>query len=171
MGSAARAKEAAMKHGLSTAERLEWYSHPEPNSGCILWHGHYDWGGYARINLPVPGGNHVYKAHRVAWQVKNGPIPAGMHLCHKCDNRGCINPDHLFLGSNAENMADKVAKGRQARGEKMRVNKLTASQVMEIYNMEGSTRQIAAKVGIGKSQVHLIKSGQGWRHLHEKNTK
>lgn len=61
-----------------------------------------------------------WRAHRYAWFIANGPIPPGMNVCHKCDNRECINPDHLFLGTQTDNHRDMEAKGRQSRGEKHR---------------------------------------------------
>lgn len=84
--------------------------HPEALSGCWLWHGCVDEanGNYGR----VAGGS----AHRKSWALVNGPIPAGMCVCHRCDVRLCVNPGHLFLGTHADNQADKVAKGRQAKG-------------------------------------------------------
>ncbi|WP_223643966.1 HNH endonuclease [Corallococcus sp. EGB] len=63
-------------------------------------------------------GKHL-RAHRVAWELTNGPIPEGVLVCHHCDNPGCVRPDHLFLGSNADNNADRDSKGRQARGAKV----------------------------------------------------
>jgi hypothetical protein len=93
---------------------------PEPNSGCWLWTAHCDRQGYGTLTaMPeesAKGKRWPFMAHRISFEQFRGPIPEGMCVLHKCDVPSCVNPDHLFLGSNADNMADKVAKGRQARG-------------------------------------------------------
>jgi hypothetical protein len=91
------------------AERLEKYSIPEPNSGCLLWFGGQALG-YGL--LKKEGTRKMVKAHRVAWELDNGPVPEGLFVLHRCDTRCCINTDHLFLGTLSDNMRDCVAKGR-----------------------------------------------------------
>jgi hypothetical protein len=82
---------------------------PEPMSGCWLWLASVTAGGYGQIGYQ---GRQAY-AHRVSWALHNGPIPEGMSVLHRCDVRCCINPTHLFLGNQADNMDDMRAKGRQ----------------------------------------------------------
>ncbi len=92
-------------------KRLRAYTKEDPKTGCHLWTGARDPGGYGRMGLP-----HTSRAaHRVAWEVANGPIPAGMHVLHSCDNPRCCNPEHLKLGTHAENMREKAEKGRAPR--------------------------------------------------------
>ena len=91
------------------AQRLDHYSMVEPTSGCRLWWGGTVRKGYGRLGVA----NRHWLAHRAAWFVANGPIPEGMLICHRCDVRACISPDHLFLGTHADNTADMMAKGRK----------------------------------------------------------
>lgn len=80
---------------------------PEPNSGCWLWTGNCYPNGYGQISIN-------YKsclAHRYSWTVKYGAIPDGLWVLHRCDVKKCVNPDHLFLGTNSDNQKDAIAKG------------------------------------------------------------
>jgi hypothetical protein len=95
--------------GLPLSERLS--RHSVVSDGCWGWSGKVNSSGYGIVFF---GGRWV-GAHRAAWVLANGEIPAELHVLHTCDNRKCTNPDHLFLGTNADNVADKVSKGRQHR--------------------------------------------------------
>lgn len=107
--------------------------------------------------------NGMLRAHRVSYELYVGEIPKGMQVLHKCDNPSCINPDHLFLGTNAENVIDKTKKGRSRLvdvlgGEQNERSKLTDKQVVDIRNDNRSTRKIAKEYGVGKSLIWSVKA-------------
>lgn len=93
--------------GASLAERLASRVVVNPETGCHVWSSTLSTGGYGRV---------LVSAHRLAWELAHGPIPGGLLVLHKCDNPPCCNPEHLFLGTIADNMADKIRKGRGRNG-------------------------------------------------------
>lgn len=136
------------------------------SDSCWTWSGHRDRQGYGELHHR----GMYLRAHRVAWQLMNGPIPDGLHVLHHCDNPPCVNPAHLFLGTNADNVADKTAKGRGrgGRGEAHRNAKLTADQVREIRELAASgltQREIAARYGVRHTAIGKILRGERWGHL------
>ena len=108
---------------------------------------------------------------RAAYQEFVAPIPDGMYVLHKCDNPACVNPDHLFLGTHADNMRDKVAKGRGYRpaGSKHHNAKLDEKKVREIKTRlalgEETGEAIAKQYGVSASVISGIKNGHHWRHV------
>jgi hypothetical protein len=107
------------------------------------------------------------KAHRVAWEHHNGPIPDGICVCHKCDVPNCVNPAHLFLGTISDNNRDMHRKGRAAVGERHGQAKLTEAQVLEIYRLKDTMNQtsIARKFGVTPSNICRMFSGEVWSSL------
>lgn len=110
------------------------------------------------------------RAHRVAWILTNGPIPDGLCVCHRCDNPGCMNPQHLFLATQEGNIQDRVQKGRSARprGEEINTAKITAKQAVEIRRRtdEGEVpARIAEDYPISRRMVAAIKNRENWRHV------
>jgi hypothetical protein len=97
--------------GWTLERRLAHYSRIDPISGCRIWHGAINDAGYGTLTL----NGRTQRAHRLAWSVEHGPIPDRTDVCHRCDERRCINPDHLFLDSHAANMADRWRKDRARR--------------------------------------------------------
>jgi hypothetical protein len=99
---------------------------------CWNWQRATQTKGYGSVGI---GGGKTALAHRVAYEITYGAIPEGMCVLHSCDNRLCVNPKHLFLGTNEDNVRDMVKKGRQARGEKNGRSKLTVRQVIKIREL------------------------------------
>lgn len=148
---------------LSTRTKLE------EASGCRLWTGHKTKYGYGRawhLGRQVP-------AHRLLYSIAFGPIRDGLFVCHKCDVRACVNPEHLFLGTLAENMADMKAKGRASkecipnRGEGNPSAKLTAADVLAIRaDISSATAQsLAAKYGVAPGHIFSIVKRKVWAHI------
>jgi hypothetical protein len=130
-------------------------------SGCWEWRDRLTHRGYGRFWLE----RRSTHAHRAAWVLFKGPIPNEMHVLHECDNRKCVNPSHLFLGTNADNHADKAAKGRAARGSANGASKLTADQVSNIKRARGSNVAVARLFGVHHSTIARIRTGAGWSHI------
>lgn len=133
-------------------------------SGCWLWMGGRDSWGYGSVRWK---GAHV-GVHRVAWELTNGAAPPGLHVLHACDVRACCNPKHLMLGTNAANIADKVAKARQARGERNGNAKLTVSIVREIRRQHAlgvPCATIAQRLGAKRTTVRDVAQRRRWNHV------
>lgn len=106
------------------------------------------------------------KAHRASYRLHKGEVPQGVFVCHRCDNPRCINPDHLFLGTPAENSADMAAKGRSTQGERQPLSKLNAAQVEEIRaRVDVAGRAFAKRFGVSEATVSMVRSGKTWRHV------
>lgn len=138
----------------SLAHRL-WAKSEPVASGCIVFTGYKDKLGYGYIGRGRRGEGNV-RAHRASWEVTYGPIPEGMFVCHRCDNPSCIRPEHLFLGTSAENVRDMLDKGRGARGAMLPHTKLTPAQVQDIrekYKSGVLQRELASEYGV--SQGHI----------------
>lgn len=148
------------------ADRLDAYSIPEPNSGCLLWFGN-ERAGYGRVPV-CTGSNKKKGAHVAAWELYHGrSVPEGMDVLHKCDVAGCIEPTHLFLGTHDDNMADKVAKGRAASmpGSQHPCAKLTEAKVARILVDPRTLKALAAEHNVSESTISLIRRRKTWRHV------
>ena len=142
-------------------EYIESRCAPEPNSGCWLW----------LLSLKVDGYGHAtfnskyIGAHRLAWIAFKGEIPDGLHVLHRCDTRCCVNPEHLFLGTNRDNIDDMLRKGRSRRGERHLDAKLTEEQVRAIRKDPRTHRELSAEYGVGYGVIGQIKRREIWKHV------
>lgn len=133
--------------------------------GCWLWTGCLCGNGYGAIRADRERYN--LRTHRVSYEIAYGPIPDGLHVLHKCDNPRCVNPDHLFLGTHQENMADKRRKGRDAanKGVANGRAKITDEHVRLIRAASGRQVDIGKQYGVSQTTVWKIKSRQSWGHV------
>ena len=120
-------------------------------------------GGYAQIGR----NRKVTKVHRHIFALTNNGIAEGMHILHKCDNPCCINPDHLFEGTNLDNMKDKMEKGRQpsTKGEQNGSAKLTAKDVREILKDDRRHVEVAKDYPICSAHICRIRKRKIWKHI------
>jgi hypothetical protein len=141
-------------------DRFLSFVSPVPVTGCWLWTGGARSDGYGGFS--VAGASEG--AHRFAYRFYKGEIASGLCVCHRCDVRVCVNPEHLFLGTPAENAADRSAKGRTARptGEKAPSAVLMEIEALSIYHDARPHQQIADDYGVDRYAVYAIKAGKTW---------
>jgi hypothetical protein len=132
--------------------------------GCHEWTGAKCEKGYGMFSVA----GKKMRAHRAAWFFEhNQYVPDNLLACHKCDNPSCVNPDHLFLGTNKQNSDDKFSKGREFyhRGEKAASSKLKEKDVIFILTKNFSTRDLSKKFGVCESTIRAIKRRENWKHI------
>ena len=139
-----------------------------PND-CWEWTGCKAWG-YGQFRFD----GSAKRAHRISWQIANGYIAPGTVVCHCCDNPSCVNPAHLFIGTHADNVADKMAKGRYRNGVSLGenhgghvVNEKDIQEIRSLYRNGGYTyADLAQRFHVSRMQIGRIVNRQAWRHLH-----
>lgn len=135
-----------------------------PNGDCWEWQGKRDQDGYGRFSVQ----NKAFKPHRFSYKLANGKLPEDLLVCHSCDNPPCVNPKHLFLGSNRDNMQDMVNKGRSLKGEANRVSKLNGGKVKFIRNLYKNgynCAQISRMFKMDSSTIGDIVNRKYWKHI------
>lgn len=148
--------------GRSCSLEERFWQYIEPSEDCWNWTGPRNDQGYGRLWLG-PTVKRFRVAHRFSWELHFGEIPDGLDVCHHCDNPACSRPDHLFLGTTLDNMADMVAKERGRSGKA----KLTEDQVREI-RLDYSTPMtiLATRYGLSPHAISAIRRGLSWKHVH-----
>lgn len=140
--------------------------------GCWEWQGSRTYKGYGSLER----GGRRWLAHRYAWLLSHGAIPGDMQVCHRCDNPRCVNPEHLFLGTQSTNQLDAVRKRRSAairRGEAHPSAKVSDEQIKEIrkrYRPRQNSRQLAAEYGVSQSLINHIAAGKFGRYATDVRT-
>jgi hypothetical protein len=129
---------------------------------CWLWQG-AEGGGWPGSRYGTIGKRY---AHRVMYEWTTGPILAGLHVLHSCDVKKCVNPRHLWAGTDADNMRDKVAKNRQYKGEAHWNTKFINEDILTILSDPRSQRIIAEQYGVHRQTIQKIKTKETWKHIH-----
>ena len=144
-----------------------WAVQPEPNSGCWLWNGSTHPRGYGQLSF----GHRVTKAHRLAWELKNGPLPAGKMALHRCNVRCCVNPDHIYPGTAADNTADmmRAGRGHSMPGAIHPKTHLTEQDVLRIrkdYWEDGVSRKMLRETyQLSRGGLDAIIYRKSWKHI------
>ena len=159
-------------HGLTELERLDKWTSVMPN-GCWRWMGSIksrnnrpqsEWHGQWRNKA-----GEIELTHRASWRIRVGEIPRNALVLHRCDNPRCVNPDHLFLGTQADNVADMWDKGRASpgisRGSDHGMSKLNEDLVREIRKSKETGPAIAARLEISTTTVYDVRNRRIWRHI------
>lgn len=144
-------------------KKEDFWDYVSKGSDCWEWQRGLTYKGYGTLRI----GNKVHKAHRLAYELAISEVPPGMCVCHRCDNPKCVKPEHLFLGTNQENTADRHRKGRdpKVRGEGHHRSKVTSDAVIDIRTKRLPQAEFAKLYGISTGGVAHIQKFRSWKHL------
>lgn len=144
------------------SEICRFMSHLEKTDSCWFWKGKISKSGYGVFNSKDA-------AHRTAYRLFNGEIPLTMNVCHSCDVKSCVNPEHLWIGSTKENMQDMVIKDRNPRGEEVHCSKLKnkdISEIRKLFKNNYTQSKIARLYGVTQSNIYYIVRNLSWTHIN-----
>ena len=133
----------------------------EQSGDCWIWKASKFKDGYGAITVGRKG----YRAHRVSYEAFKGPIPDGLQVCHRCDVRACVNPSHLFVGTQADNVHDAQRKKRHPYGEKVGNSKLTESDVKTIRESNLSHAALGRRFSVTAVCIQKARVRQTWKHI------
>lgn len=153
----ARRKGAEVRNSGITPEQRFW-SKVQKSDGCWEWQGQRNHKGYGEISI----NNKWLKAHRYSWSLANGSIPSGMQVCHTCDNRACVRPAHLFVGTNSDNQRDAVQKGR---GPSAKVSPSEVRAIRGLFGQGLTAREIGTRFGVSASVIQRIKDRKAYAYV------
>jgi hypothetical protein len=166
--------EILIRGSKPTPIEQRFWKHVQKTDTCWIWISAINEGKGNFIGTGVFGAwaeRTTKRAHRVSWEIHNGPIPVGLNVCHHCDNPICVRPDHLFLGTQLDNIRDAINKGRMCYvgcpGEKNNHAKLTVEQVIEIRRRAKTEPQnrLAKEFRVGAAQISNIVRMSSWKHV------
>jgi len=149
---------------VSLENKILKYSSPEAITGCILWFGPTS-RGYPRISLK----NKEYRVSRYLYEKTHGNCINDLNVCHTCDNPLCVNPDHFFIGTHADNQQDKFDKNRQAKGATHGCSKLNNEQAMMAKFTTIKPTVLAKEFNCSATIIRQIRQGKYWKHLEKFN--
>lgn len=155
---------------MTTTTELLAKARPNPATGCLEWQTNF--GGskraYGRVMTGSRKTGRYYRyAHRIVWESIHGPLEKGQCVLHRCDNPRCVNLDHLFVGTQADNMRDMASKGRGGapRGGRHRSAKLTEEQAKYVLASSAKSSALAKELGTTYQTIYALRTGITWRHL------
>jgi hypothetical protein len=156
-------KRRRFQRGKYTAcrELLDFYSADNEKTGCREWTEKLNHAGYGRVCID---GKDVL-AHRLSYELAYGPITNNLKVCHHCDNAKCVNPEHLFLGTQQDNLADMVKKGRHIRGKKQWKARLNEEYVKVIRLLNWKNSELAKIFSVTPDNIKRVKARKSWAHV------
>ncbi len=150
---------------LTLTQQLDFERHISrgDEDDCWLWVGSYFISGYGRYHINSIG----FRSHRISYYLNYNVDPGNLLVCHTCDNPGCCNPKHLFLGTNKDNQRDCTVKGRGRCGERQGRHKLSECDVKDILNSRQPHLYLATKYGVNPSCIAKIRKQESWKYLNQ----
>jgi hypothetical protein len=150
---------------MGTPNLLKFLAKVVKTSSCWEWRGSLSTNGYGRFMSKRTGKWSPAYAHVVSYELFKGPVTKGLDVMHSCDNRKCVNPEHLSLGTRSQNLQDAVSKGRMA-GESVSTAKLTLAEVLEVKASKEKGVILAKRFGVCAATISSIRTGRSWVHAN-----